>query len=176
MSSKFGTKINVDAVIGCLPKKAHENDAAYDLFVKERTEISPNQRCYISLGFRIQLPPNMKLQILPRSGQSGKGMILNVDFPSWLGGGFMGKVRENCDVIVGLIDCGYGKDVKAIVKSGSFKWKHRLLRLLGFKFYLASRDRICQGAFTYVPDINMVEGPVNGTREGLGSTDKVTAI
>lgn len=25
MSSKFGTKINVDAVIGCLPKKAHEN-------------------------------------------------------------------------------------------------------------------------------------------------------
>lgn len=34
MSSKFGTKINVDAVIGYMPKKAHENDAAYDLFVK----------------------------------------------------------------------------------------------------------------------------------------------
>ena len=41
-----------------------------------------------------------------------------------------------------------------------------------FKFYLASGDRICQGAFTYVPEINLVGGPVYGTREGLGSTDK----
>ena len=160
MSSKFGTKINVAAVIGCLPKKAHENDAAYDLFVKARTEISPNQRYYISLGFRIQLPSNMKLEILPRSGQSGKGMILNVDFPSWLGGGYLGKVRENLDVILGLIDCGYGEEVHAIVKSGRWKWKNRILRALGFRFFIHQGERICQGAFTYVPSVELVNGVV----------------
>lgn len=172
MSSKFGTKINVDAVIGCMPKKAHENDAAYDLFVKERTEISPNQRCYISLGFRIQLPPNMKLQILPRSGQSGKGMIIHVWFPSWMGGGHLGKVRENLDVILGLIDCGYGEEVYAIVKSGRWKWKNRILRALGFRFFIHQGERICQGAFTYVPSVELEYGIVTGTRSGLGSTDK----
>lgn len=170
------SKINVDAVIGCLPKKAHKNDAAYDLFVKERTEISPNQRCYISLGFRIQLPPNMKLLIQPRSGMSGKGMVIHVWYPTWMRLGYLGNVRENLDVILGLIDSDYGEEVHAIVKSGRWKWKNRILRALGFRFFIHVGDRICQGAFTYVPSINLVDGPVNGIREGLGSTDKDKAI
>lgn len=118
----------------------------------------------------------MMLLIQPRSGMSGKGMIIHVLFPSWMGGGYLGKVRENLDVILGLIDCGYGEEVHAIVKSGRWKWKNRILRALGFRFFILKGERICQGAFTYVPIINLVEGPVNGTREGLGSTDKVTAI
>lgn len=81
------------------------------------------------------------------------------------------KVRENLDVILGLIDCGYGEEVHVIVKSGRWKWKNRILRLLGFKFLIPYSWRICQGAFTYVPDVNLEPGKVTGTRKGLGSTD-----
>ena len=113
----------------------------------------------------------MKMLIQPRSGQSGKGMLLEVYFPKWLGHDYLGKVRENLDEVVGLVDCGYGEEAHAIVKSGRWKLKHRIMRLLGFKFYIASGSRICQGAFTYAPDTNLEAGPVNGTRSGLGSTD-----
>lgn len=169
--SKLGTRINVDAELYCFQTKAHATDAAYDLFVRQSVEVYPHSRFFVPLGFRIQLPTNIKLLIQPRSGQSGKGMLLDVYFPGWMGGDYLGKVRENLDVILGLIDCGYGKEVQSIVKSGRWKLKHRIMRLLGFKFYIASGSRICQGAFTYVPDTNLQVGPVNGTREGLGSTD-----
>lgn len=166
------SKINVDASLYCFPEKAHENDAAYDLKVGTEVEVSPNKRFYVPLGFRIQLPANMKLLIQPRSGMSGKGMVIHVWYPNWMRLGYLGNVRENLDVILGLIDSDYGEEVHAIVKSGRWKWKNRILRALGFRFFIHVGDRICQGAFTYVPSINLVDGPVNGTREGLGSTDK----
>lgn len=169
--SKIGTRINVDAVFGRFPQKAHENDAAYDLYVRKNIEVYPNNRFLVPLSFRIQLPSNMKLLIQPRSGQSSKGMKLEVYFPKWLGDDYLGPVRENLDVILGLVDCDYGKEVHAIVKSGRWKLKHRIMRLLGFKFYIGKGSRICQGAFTYVPSVELVRGPVNGTRDGIGSTD-----
>lgn len=169
--SKIGTRINVDALFGRFPQKAHEHDAAYDLYVRKNVEVCPNSRFLIPLSFRIQLPSNMKLLIQPRSGQSSRGMQLRVHFPQWLGGDYLGHVRENLDVILGLIDCDYGKEVHAIVNSGRWKLKHRIMRLIGFKFYVGIGSRICQGAFTYVPAVELVSGPVNGTRDGIGSTD-----
>ncbi len=170
MSKNFRTKINVDAESYCFPTKAHPTDAAYDLFVSKDVELTPYSRQYVSLGFRIQLPPNVKLLIQPRSGQSGKGMIAHAMPPSWLGGPSR-KMRINADALVGLVDCGYGGDIKAIVKSGRWRFKHRLMRMLGYKFYLYAGDRICQGALTYVPQVELVEGTVYGNRSGLGSTD-----
>lgn len=175
--SKFGTQIKVEQTeVRCYPEKAYNDDAAYDLRVGTGVEVFPHQRFYVPLGFKIQLPSNMKLLIQPRSGMSGKGMIIHVWFPSWMGGGYLGKVRENLDVILGLIDCGYGEEVHAIVKSGRWKWKNRILRALGFRFFIHEGERICQGAFTYVPSVELVSGVVTGTRSGLGSTDKDKAI
>lgn len=171
MSKKFGTRINVDAAEGCFPMKANPTDAAYDLAVEKTTEIFPNTRQYVSLGFRIQLPSNMKMLIQPRSGQSGKGMIAHAKLPWWLGGNGYAKVRVNSDILLGLIDCKYGKVVQAIVKNDRWRLKHRIMRMLGFKFYLFDGDRICQGAFTYVPTVNLLAGEVTGERSGLGSTD-----
>ena len=134
-------------------------------------EVAPCTRYYVPLGFKIQLPSNIKMLIQPRSGMSGKGMQLDVYFPSWMKGGRLGKVRENLDVVLGLIDSGYGGEVHVIVKSGRWKLKNRILRALGFKFIIPYTLRICQGAFTYVPDVNLELGRVTGTRKGLGSTD-----
>lgn len=165
-------QIAVEALrLDAFPCKAHPTDAAYDLFVAVNTEIVPNSRVFVPLGFKIQLPYNIKLLIQPRSGQSGKGMIVYAMPPRWLGGCPL-KMRVNADSLVGLVDCGYGGEVNAIVKSGRWKWKHRIMRWLGFKFVIREGQRICQGAFTYVPQVQLIGGKVTGTRSGLGSTDK----
>lgn len=62
--SKFGTKIKVELVThGCFPTKAYETDAAYDLHVAKDTEVAPYNRYYVPLGFKIQLPANVKMLI-----------------------------------------------------------------------------------------------------------------
>lgn len=169
--NKIGTNITVDAQPFHLPTKSYEADAAYNLLTNESVEAKPHTRVYISLGFKIALPPNMALLIQPRSGQSGKGMIAYAEAPKWLGGDWY-KIRINADAILGLIDSNYGGDVKAIVKFGRFSWKHRIMRLLGFKIRIDSDSCICQGRFVYVPNIKLNQGIVKGTRDGLGSTDK----
>lgn len=171
--SKIGTKIIVEELCPLsMPKKANPDDAAYDLFTHGDFKVTPNKRVYIPLGFKIQLPTNMCLVIQPRSGQSGKGMIVEVKAPYWLGGYQKIAKRIDADSVVGLIDSGYGDEVQAIVKVGRFTLKQKILRLLGFKFYIADNSRICQGRFVYVPNVSLEKGLVTGKRSGLGSTDK----
>ena len=174
MSKNFGTNITVEAVPFHMPTKAHETDAAYDLYNAKDVEAFPNTRVYIPLGFKIALPTNMAMIIQPRSGQSGKGMIAFACYPKWLRwiSRIPARIRINADAIVGLIDSQYGGEVMAIVKFGRFRLKHRILRLLGFKIEIGANSCICQGRFVYVPDTNLVEGVVKGTRSGLGSTDE----
>lgn len=171
--SKIGTKIIVEEICPLsMPKKANPDDAAYDLFTHGDFKVTPNKRVYIPLGFKIQLPTNMCMIIQPRSGQSGKGMIVEVKAPSWLHPCWKSNTRIDADVIIGLIDSGYCKEVHAIVKFGRFTLKQKILRLLGFKFYIADNSRICQGRFVYVPNVSLEKGLVTGKRSGLGSTDK----
>lgn len=172
MNNRRGTLVNVEAIDKLhFPHKAHETDAAYDLYTAERAEVKPNSRKYISLGFKIALPTNLALIIQPRSGQSGKGMIAYAYAPSWLGGGFY-KIRINADSVIGLVDSQYGETVMAIVKFGRESLKHRIMRMLGFEIYVEKCSCIAQGRFVYVPDVNLTEGKVNGKRSGLGSTDR----
>ena len=89
--SKIGTRIIVDAIPFHFPTKAHETDAAYDLYNAKDVEAVSNTRAYVPLGFKI---------------------------------------------VIGANSC------------------------------------ICQGRIVYVPQTNLITGLVNGTRSGLGSTDK----
>ena len=159
----------------CTPRKANPQDAAYDLFTARMTEAVPNTRVYIPLGFKIALPPDMSMLIQPRSGQSGKGMIAYAYYPNWLRRISKAPfpLRINADVILGLIDSGYGEEVQAIVKFGQFRLKHRFLRLLGFEISIPKESRICQGRFVNIPTVGLVNGRVRGWRKGLGSTDRL---
>lgn len=171
--SKIGIKIIVEELFPpSMPIKANPDDAAYDLFTHGDFKVTPNKRVYIPLGFKIQLPTNMCMIIQPRSGQSGKGMITTIKAPSWLHPCWEQSIRIDADVIIGLIDSGYSEEVHAIVKFGRFTLKQKILRLLGFKFYIADNSRICQGRFVYKPNVSLEKGPVTGKRSGLGSTDK----
>lgn len=171
MSKKI---INVEAMTPYFPEKAHKDDAAYDLYTRCNVEVTPNKRAYIPLGFKIDLPAGMAMVIQPRSGQSGKGMSALAEYPKWLdwlAEGIPADVRIDADVIVGLIDSQFGGEVQAIVKFGRLRLKHRIMRLLGFKFYISENSRICQGRLVYCPDAILTLGKVYGTRRGLGSTD-----
>lgn len=166
--SKIGTKIIVEEICPfSMPMKANTDDAGYDLVTHGDFKVTQNKRVFIPLGFKIQLPTNMCLIIQPRSGQSGKGMIATIKAPSWLHTCWKSSIRIDADVIIGLIDSGYCKEVNAIVTL-----RQKILRLLGFKFYIADNSRICQGRFVYVPNISLSKGLVFGDRSGLGSTDK----
>jgi hypothetical protein len=102
-------------------------------------------------------------------------MIAYAYYPKWLQwiSPTPSPLRINADVILGLIDSGYGEGVQAIVKFGQFRLKHRFLRLLGFKIIIPKKSRICQGRFTFVPTVGLVNGRVRGWRKGLGSTDRL---
>ena len=171
--SKIGTNITVEAVPFHMPTKAHDTDAAYDLYNAKDVEAVSNTRAYVPLGFKIALPTNMAMLIQPRSGQSGKGMLAYAFFPKWLSWvtDVPVKVRINADVILGLVDSNYGGEVKAIVKFGRFRLKHRIMRLLGFKIIIVKESRICQGRLVTLPPAVLIYGKVTGTRNGLGSTD-----
>lgn len=165
--------IRVEAVPFYFPTKAHDEDAAYDLYAAKNVEAIPNTRTYVPLGFKIDLPVGVCMIIQPRSGQSGKGMLAFAKYPKWLRWISVtpARVRINADVLVGLIDPLYGGEVQAIVKFGKFRLKHRIMRLLGFKIVIRANSRICQGRLAYLPNATLVQGKVNGTRGGLGSTD-----
>lgn len=165
------TKVTVEYKKSCCPSRAHITDAAYDLYTSEAYPVKPHTRIAVSLGFRVSMPPSLAMIIQPRSGQSANGLIAQSVAPVWLGSK-ISEERIDADPIVGLIDYGYGKDVKGIVRVGRFTIRQRLMSLLGYRFLIPARSRICQGRFVSVPNTTIVVGNVFGTRDGLGSTDK----
>jgi dUTP pyrophosphatase len=73
-------KIVIELCGGRMPEKAHDADAAYDVFTKEDVKMYDGERCAIPLGFKIQLPKHLAAVIQPRSGMSAKGMYARVEF------------------------------------------------------------------------------------------------
>lgn len=106
-------KIVIELCGGKMPEKAHDADAAYDVFTKEDMEMYDGGRCAIPLGFKIQLPKHLAAVVQPRSGMSTKGMYARVEFFNK----DSTEVRIDADVKLGLIDSGYTGEVKAIVKA-----------------------------------------------------------
>lgn len=134
-------KIVIELCGGRMPEKAHDADAAYDVFTKEDVKMYDGERCAIPLGFKIQLPKHLTAVIQPRSGMSAKGMYARVEFFNK----DSAEVRIDADVKLGLIDSGYTGEVKAIVKVHEIDW-------LGVK-------RVCIPAGTKIAQMRIVEIP-----------------
>lgn len=169
MKVNTAKKITIEAETGCFPFKANVTDAAYDLYTSKAVDLKENTRIKIPLGFKVSLPPGSCLSIQPRSGQSVSGLVVQAMAPVWLGAGFK-ETTINADVILGLVDANYGKEVHAIVRVGRFSLKQRFMSLLGYRFHLERFSRICQGRFSSVPNVSLTRGIVVGTRSGFGST------
>ena len=83
-------KISPNAV---LPKKIHEEDAGYDLYSIEMTEISPGERKAIPTGLKFAIPTGFVGLIWDRSG-----LALN----------------NGLKTMAGVVDSGYRGEVKIV--------------------------------------------------------------
>lgn len=143
-------KIVIELCGGRMPEKAHDADAAYDVFTKEDTIISDWNRYAIPLGFKIQLPKHLAAVIQPRSGMSSIGMYAQQLYED----GFTKEVRIDADVKLGLIDSGYTGEVKAIVKTfgiGSYLPKNIII---------PAGTRIAQMRIVEIPNTELVSGVI----------------
>lgn len=150
-------KIVIELCGGRMPEKAHDADAAYDVFTKEDTIISDWNRYAIPLGFKIQLPKHLAAVIQPRSGMMLKGMpvawrrILDCVSGKFLKG--EGELRVNADIELGLIDSGYTGEVRALLHTS-------IDHIQGIVFVIPAGTKIAQMRIVEIPNTELVSGVI----------------
>lgn len=144
-------KLTKDAI---LPRKAHESDAAFDVFVPFDMMLYTG-RNVIPLNIAIELPHYHVATIKSRSGFASKGMEVYDEEMS---------VRIDADVIDGVIDSGYRGNVSVIINNRS-----------GCKYLLKAGTRIAQMVIqetAHIDECEEVDELSDGERmnNGFGST------
>lgn len=143
-------KIVIELCGGKMPEKAHDADAAYDVFTKEDIIIKDWERYAIPLGFKMQLPKHLAAVIQPRSGMSSKGMYAQIQHCD----GSREETRVDADVKLGLIDSGYTGEVRAILKTCCVEY-------LGVKSVcIPAGTKIAQMRIVEIPNTELVSGSI----------------
>ena len=109
------------------PKKAHPDDAGYDLYSRIDAVLEPMSGMAIPVGFAMELPSSYEAQIRPRSGLAAKHHITMSNSP-------------------GTVDANFRGEVKAI-----------LYNLGREPFVIQRGDRIAQMVICKLPEIDLVE-------------------
>ena len=121
------------------PKKAHPDDAGYDLYSRIDAVLEPLSGMVIPIGFAMELPTGYEAQIRPRSGLAAKHHITVTNSP-------------------GTVDANYRGEIKAI-----------LYNLGREPFVIQRGDRIAQMVICKLPEINFVEATeLSETDRGTG--------
>ena len=128
------------------PKKAHPDDAGYDLYSRIDAVLEPLSGMAIPVGFAMELPAGYEAQIRPRSGLAAQHHITVTNSP-------------------GTVDANYRGEIKAI-----------LYNLGREPFVIQSGDRIAQMVICELPEIALVEATelseTDRNTNGFGSTGK----
>lgn len=74
------------------PKKAHEDDAAWDLKSRVDVEVAPGKVTLIPTGLFLELPAGYEAQIRPRSGLALKHAVTLLNTPGTIDAGYRGEV------------------------------------------------------------------------------------
>ena len=121
------------------PKKAHPDDAVYDLCSRIDAVLEPLSGMAIPVGFAMELPTGYEAQIRPRSGLAAKHHITVTNSP-------------------GTVDANYRGEIKAI-----------LYNLGKEPFIIQRGDRIAQMVICKLPEIVLVEATeLSETDRGSG--------
>lgn len=114
----------------CLPIKAHESDAGYDLKSMNDYVVNPNEQVLVDTGINIGLPKEQdwiyQAQIRPRSGLALKKGITITNSP--------GTIDENYHGNIGVIIRNTGKE----------------------SFVINKYDKIAQMVITKIPKTELV--------------------
>ena len=74
------------------PKKAHADDAAWDLKSRPDLDAPPGKVTLIPTGLFLELPPGYEAQIRPRSGLALKNAVTLLNTPGTIDAGYRGEV------------------------------------------------------------------------------------
>ncbi|MEI6055584.1 MAG: dUTP diphosphatase [Lentisphaerota bacterium] len=128
------------------PKKAHHDDAAFDLMAREGALLEPAKSKLVPTGLFIELPIHYEAQVRPRSGLAIKHNLTVTNSPGTIDSGYRGEV---CVIMLNA-----GKE-NYTVKKG---------------------DRIAQMVIAKLPEVEMVQvDELSDTKRGsggFGSTGK----
>lgn len=142
INDKIPVKIKLDG--GIMPQKKSKFAGAYDLYCPEDTPIFLGRQI-INLKFQLEMPPYFKADVRARSGYSSKGVDA-----AFFDGDSMSKERISADVILGLVDADYRGNVGVILKVDDF-------RCGTDGWYIPKGERIAQMAFTFVPNVDLLQ-------------------
>lgn len=160
-------KVKIKLNGGIMPKKQHENDAAFDLYVPENIELSEGRQV-IDLMFSMELPHGYAATIQPRSGFSAKGFEVDVIYYDRYGTTCHDYKRIDGDVIRGLVDENYRGNVGVILNVVEKK------KDISTRWSLSKGTRIAQMQIVKVPEVVLVEVEELSESEradgGFGST------
>lgn len=159
---KIPVKIKLDG--GIMPQKKSKLAGAYDLYCPEDTPIHFGRQI-INLKFQLEMPPYLKADVRARSGYSSKGFEAVYNDR-----GILKKTLISADVILGLVDADYRGNTGVILKiddhslDGSDNW------------YIPKGERIAQMAFTFVPNVDLLQADsldmTDDRGGGFGHTNK----
>ena len=122
-----------------MPRKAHADDAAFDLRSRIDIDLPVRRSVLVPAGFCMELPPGFEAQIRPRSGLALKHDIMLTNSP-------------------GTIDAGYRGEVGIIVYNGGSE-----------PFPVKRGDRIAQMVIAQLPEVELAAaGELNVSDRGEG--------
>ena len=142
-------KVKIKMLDGCsdlMPKKAHEDDAGFDIRARIDMDLEPGVPHLVPTGIFMEIPVGYEAQVRPRSGLAAKHAITIPNSPGTIDAGYRGEVK--------VIMLNAGKEVFKIVKG----------------------DRVAQMLINKLPEIEIIEveelsDSLRGTG-GFGSTGK----
>ena len=121
------------------PRRAHHDDAAFDLRAARPETVPPGDVRLVSTGLFLELPVGWEAQIRPRSGLALKRRITLLNSP-------------------GTIDAGYRGEVGIIVFNAGSE-----------PFAVARGDRVAQMVIQRLPEVELVPvDELSETKRGAG--------
>ena len=127
-----------------MPRKAHCDDAAYDLHSRCDIRLEPGRSTLVPSGVFIELPVGYEAQIRPRSGLALKHDLMLTNSPGTIDAGYRGEI--------GVIMYNAGRET----------------------FQISRGDRIAQMVICRLPDVELVESDMLNTslrgEGGFGSS------
>ncbi|QSH42591.1 dUTP diphosphatase [Lentisphaerota bacterium ZTH] len=134
---------------GCedlIPRKAHHDDAAFDLRARENVELVVGRSMIVPTGLFIELPVGFEAQVRPRSGLAIKHDLTLTNSPGTIDAGYRGEV--------GIIMYNHGSETFSIKRG----------------------ERIAQMVICELPEVEMIAADeLSETKRGgggFGSTGK----
>ncbi len=76
-----------------IPTRAHQGDAAVDLYAADAAHLGPGERWSIGTGMAVEIPEGHAGLVLPRSGLARKHGIALVNSPGLIDAGYRGELR-----------------------------------------------------------------------------------